>query len=103
MNKANSQFSKSGRNWVRGNYVSARYNHIMPPNERSCGRSDGGLSAGDVNENGGATTASSRHPGGVDLTCADGSGRFANDDIDLKIWQAWGSRNGGEVVDSGSN
>ena len=67
MNKANSQFSKSGRNWVRGNYVTARYNHIMPPNERSCARSDGGLGTGDVNDNGGATTASSRHPGGVNL------------------------------------
>jgi prepilin-type processing-associated H-X9-DG protein len=98
MNKSNSQFSKSGRNWVRGNYVSARYTHIMPPNERSCGRSDGGLNAGDINDNGGATTASSRHSGGVNLTMCDGSARFVHDDIDLKIWQAWGSRNGGEVI-----
>lgn len=103
MNKGNSQFSKSGRNWVRGNYVTARYTHIMPPNERSCARSDGNINADDVNDNGGATTASSRHPGGVNITFADGSGRFATNDIDVNVWQAWGSRNGGEIVDSGSN
>jgi prepilin-type processing-associated H-X9-DG protein len=100
MNKGNAQFSKSGRNWVRGNYVTARYTHIMPPNERSCARKDGNIGAGAVNDNGGATTASSRHPGGVNLTFVDGSGRFATSDIDLAIWQALGSRNGGEVVDS---
>ena len=98
MNKANSQFSKSGRNWVRGNYVSARYNHIMPPNERSCGRSDGGLNAGDINDNGGATTASSRHPGGVNLMRCDGSGGFVTDNVDSAAWQALGSRNGAEVI-----
>jgi prepilin-type N-terminal cleavage/methylation domain-containing protein/prepilin-type processing-associated H-X9-DG protein len=103
MNKANQQFSKSGRNWVRGNYVCARYNHIMPPNERSCARSSGGVNANDVNDEGGATTASSRHSGGVNITFADGSGRFATSDIELRIWQALGSRNGAEVVDSIAN
>jgi type II secretory pathway pseudopilin PulG len=98
MNKANSQFSKSGRNWVRGNYICARYNHIMPPNERSCARSDGSMNADDVNENGGATTASSRHPGGVNLMRADGSGGFVTENCDLAVWQAAGSRNGGEVM-----
>jgi prepilin-type N-terminal cleavage/methylation domain-containing protein len=98
MNKSKFQFSKSGRNWVRGNYASARYNHIMPPNERSCARSDGNLGAGDVNENGGATTASSRHPGGVNLMRADGSGQFVAENVELAAWQAFGSRNGGEVI-----
>ena len=73
MNKNNSQFSKGGRNWVRGNYVSARYNHIMPPNERSCGRSDGSLGATPSTTRVGATAASSRHPGGVNLVFSDGS------------------------------
>jgi hypothetical protein len=98
MNKGNSQFSKSGRNWVRGNFVTARYNHIMPPNERSCARKDGNLGAGAINDDGGATTASSRHKGGVNVTCADGSSQFVADSIDLRIWQAWGSRNGSEII-----
>ena len=33
---AGNQFSRSGRNWVNGNYVVTRYNHVMPPNSRSC-------------------------------------------------------------------
>ena len=33
---AGNQFSRSGRNWVFGNYVTTRYNHVMPPNSRSC-------------------------------------------------------------------
>ena len=98
MNKSNKQLSKSGRNWVRGNYVNTRYNHILPPNARSCGRTDGSLGTDAVNENGGATTASSRHPGGVNLMRADGSGQFVADDVDLTAWQALGSRNGGEVI-----
>jgi prepilin-type N-terminal cleavage/methylation domain-containing protein len=102
MNKKQSQFSKSGRNWTRGNYVSSRYNHIMPPNGTSCSRDSGGGALGtSVNDNGGAVTASSRHPGGVYLTFVDGSSRFATDQIDVRVWQAWGSRNGDEVVDGG--
>jgi len=102
MNTKQSQFSKSGRNWVRGNYATTRYNHIMPPNERSCARKDGGGSLGvSVNDNGGATTASSRHSGGVNLARVDGSVQFVADDIDLSAWRALGSRDGGESSDGG--
>jgi prepilin-type processing-associated H-X9-DG protein len=100
MNTKQSQFSKSGRNWVRGNYVTTRYNHIMPPNERSCSRKDGGASLGvSVNDNGGATTASSRHSGGVNLARVDGSIQFVADNIHLDAWRALGSRDGGESSD----
>lgn len=43
----------------------------------------------------------SRHPGGVQVSCCDGSARFLSDTVDLVIWQALGSIAGGEVV-SGS-
>ena len=100
MNTKQSQFSKSGRNWVRGNYVTTRYNHIMPPNERSCARKDGGGGLGvSVNDNGGATTASSRHVAGVNLARVDGSVQFVADDIDRYAWQALGSRDGDELSD----
>lgn len=103
MNKKQSQCSKSGRNWTRGNYISARYNHIMPPNGKSCSRDSGGGALGvSVNDNGGAATASSRHVGGVNLVNVDGSGQFVSEAVDVKVWQARGSRNGAEVVDSGS-
>jgi len=93
------QFSRSGRNWVRGNFVTTRYNHIMPPNTRSCTRcAAGNVGADQINDNGGATTASSRHPGGVNLATADASIQFISNNIDVNVWWALGSRNGGEVV-----
>jgi prepilin-type N-terminal cleavage/methylation domain-containing protein/prepilin-type processing-associated H-X9-DG protein len=42
--------------------------------------------------------AGSYHPGGVNVGLVDGSGRFVNDTIDLSLWQALGSVNGGEVL-----
>jgi prepilin-type N-terminal cleavage/methylation domain-containing protein/prepilin-type processing-associated H-X9-DG protein len=42
--------------------------------------------------------ASSYHPGGVNVCLADGSVRFVRDSIEFALWQALGSRAGGEVV-----
>lgn len=99
MNVKKQQFSRAGRNWTRGNYVSTRYNHIMPPNQRSCTRKDGGAQLGAaVNDNGGAITASSRHPGGVGLAFVDGSVDFIADSISPEVWASFGSRNGGEAL-----
>jgi prepilin-type processing-associated H-X9-DG protein/prepilin-type N-terminal cleavage/methylation domain-containing protein len=39
----------------------------------------------------------SRHPGGVNVLMADGSVRFIQQNIDLAIWQALGTIQGGEV------
>ena len=94
-----SQFHCAGRNWVRGDYATSRYNHVMPPNGKSCFRTAGGT-ATQVNEAGGAHTASSRHPGGVNYACADGSTRFATNDTDVLVWQAIGSRNGNETLEN---
>src|SRR5262249_17324713 len=41
-------------------------------------------------------TARSRHPGGVNVVMADASVTFVKDTIDLKVWQALGTINGGE-------
>ncbi|WP_428303720.1 DUF1559 domain-containing protein [Lacipirellula sp.] len=95
------QFPCSGRNWTHGDYSPTRYNHIMPPNGNSCTQasSGGNLTATPVNEDGGATTASSQHSGGVNVTMADASTRFVGDSIDRFVWNALGSRDGGETVD----
>jgi len=42
--------------------------------------------------------ARSYHPGGVNVALADGSVRFANDQINQDTWEALASINGGEVV-----
>ena len=43
--------------------------------------------------------ARSSHPGGVNIFLADGSVRFAQDAIDLLVWQALATVEGGEPVD----
>ena len=45
-----------------------------------------------------AVTTRSFHAGGVNVTRADGSTQFFNDNIDLITWRALSTRNGGEVT-----
>jgi len=93
------QFCCAGRNWVHGDYSTSRYTHVMPPNSRSCSHSTGGnLTAIPVNEAGNATTASSRHSGGVNLAMADASTHYISDSVDPLVWSALGSRDGDETV-----
>jgi prepilin-type processing-associated H-X9-DG protein len=47
------------------------------------------------------TTASSRHTGGLNLATADGSVRFVKESINVKVWSAFGSIAGNDVVDAG--
>ncbi len=91
------QISRSGRNWTYGNYIPTRYNHVMPPNSRSCSAGSGGQLDAQVNTSGGATTASSYHPSGVNLALCDGSVRFIKNTISIPVWRAIGSRNGAET------
>lgn len=43
-------------------------------------------------------SARSRHPGGVNASMCDASVRFVTDSIDLLVWRAMATRDGGEVV-----
>ena len=43
-------------------------------------------------------SARSYHPGGVNVSLADGSTRFVSENVDLTIYHALGTRDGGEVV-----
>ena len=93
------QIAASGRNWVWGNYIPNRYNHVMPPNTQSCGRFSGSSRMdASVNDRGGATTASSRHQGGINVALADGSARYIDERIQINVWWALGSINGGEPI-----
>jgi len=40
----------------------------------------------------------SRHAGGVQMALVDGAVIFFDENIDRAVWQAWGTRNGGEVA-----
>ncbi len=81
-NTGGNDASYSGRNWIYGNMIPTRYSQIMPPNSKSCY-----VSGSNPNGNG-ATTASSRHNGGVNLCLADGSTKFVPDDVELTVWHA---------------
>jgi len=91
-----------GSRWLYGAPGHSMYNHLRPPNDP------------DVDCRGGLphsirtnhwwdrlslnVAARSRHPGGVHALFCDGHAQFVNDDIDRSVWQALGSRYGGEVV-----
>ena len=48
----------------------------------------------------GATTASSNHPGGVNVGFGDGSVKFIKDSVNYQTWWGLGTRNMGEIVSS---
>ncbi len=83
-------FNFKGQDWLWGEYGKSLYNHVVPVDSKTC-----------LNGTAyqlGAWTASSLHPGGIHVGFADGGVRFIRQTIDLNVWRALGSRNGGEVL-----
>jgi prepilin-type processing-associated H-X9-DG protein len=81
----------SGQRWADGNAFYTRYHHLLTPGKPSCttGIAD---TDGDL-----AETATSRHPGGVNLMTADGSVRFVKNTIAPAPWKALATIAGGEI------
>jgi prepilin-type N-terminal cleavage/methylation domain-containing protein/prepilin-type processing-associated H-X9-DG protein len=73
------------------------YTHVMMPNQPACYYQDG---SGQTDH--GAISASSRHPGGVNVALADGSVRFVKSTVNPMTWWALGTRSGGEVTSADS-
>jgi prepilin-type processing-associated H-X9-DG protein len=78
----------SGQTWLEGNMNWTGYNHMLPPNRIAC---KNGLTW-----NGVAISASSRHPGGVNVVFADGAVHFVGETVDEGVWRGAGSISGGE-------
>jgi len=97
-----SQISYQGRSWVSGDYISSRYNHVLPPNSHSCRRGSpkDGNNQPIVDEKG-VTTASSHHRGGVNMCLADGATKTVEETIDPTVWRAMGSIAGKEIPREG--
>jgi prepilin-type N-terminal cleavage/methylation domain-containing protein/prepilin-type processing-associated H-X9-DG protein len=95
---ATPQWSFNGRFWHTGNYAVTRYNHLMPPNGKSCVVSGAGALNVRMNYKGTAKAASSRHAGGANYSKADGSVSFISQSVDIATWWALGSRDGGEII-----
>jgi len=81
-------YSNVGAPWLQQYHSTNQYNHVLPPNGRSCMYPPGRI----------ATTANSYHTGGVHTLLCDGSVRFVSDNVDLGKWRALGSISGGEVL-----
>jgi prepilin-type N-terminal cleavage/methylation domain-containing protein len=82
----------AGRSWMLGGAGFTEFLVSGPPNTPvpDCGTS----AAGGI----GVFAARSLHHGGVNVVMADGSARFFSNGIDLRLWRALGTRNGGELV-----
>lgn len=79
-----------GREWARGSYIYATFNHYYPPNFESPD-----CLAGNVM---GRIAARSFHPGCVNVLFLDGHVRSVSDSVELATWRALATRAGGEVA-----
>jgi prepilin-type N-terminal cleavage/methylation domain-containing protein/prepilin-type processing-associated H-X9-DG protein len=85
-------YSNVGAPWTYGYHSTTSYWHSGPPNSRSCMYPPSRI----------ATTANSRHPGGVNVALADGSVRFVKSTVNLQAWRGLGTRNLGEILSADS-
>ena len=74
------------------------YTHVMPPNSKNCVYAYLNPTNPDYNHPMGALSASSRHPGAVNVLFCDGSVKAIKETISPNVWWALGSKAGGEVV-----
>jgi prepilin-type N-terminal cleavage/methylation domain-containing protein/prepilin-type processing-associated H-X9-DG protein len=97
---SNPQESRGGESWLVSGLHFTNYNHCATPNSRvvdcSLNRDDLRLLISRINEQG-IFKATSYHTGGVNAALMDGSVRFFTDGVDLRVWRALSTRNGGEV------
>ncbi len=87
--------------WPFAGYSNSQYNHVAPPNWSGY---DCGLSSAisDTPTEHQIVAPRSEHAGTVVVGFGDGHTQIVSDDIDLLVWRALGSRDGGETIDSGS-
>lgn len=83
--------------WPFAGYDATEYNHVAPPNWKGvdCGSNS---YIPDVAYEHAIIAARSEHPGVVNVTYGDGHVSAVSESIDLNVWRALGTRNGGEPV-----
>jgi prepilin-type N-terminal cleavage/methylation domain-containing protein/prepilin-type processing-associated H-X9-DG protein len=95
----------SGNVWIAGNLNSTMiwdcYNHWMPPNSLGCDNQYDGNTGG-YGSYSDAMPPSSNHPGGVNISMADGHVQFLKNTVAYQSWWAIGTRSSGEVISSDS-
>ncbi len=94
---ANFNWGWKGEWWCFGG--TSIYSHTQTPNRTSCAYSDIGQDGrGTIT----AVTASSKHPGGVNVLFMDGSVRFIKSSVSYQAWYAIATPSYGEVVSADS-
>ena len=84
-------YGNRGFGWIAGKPMATSFSAYLPPNS----------DVPDMHAHGiGFFSARSNHPGGVNSLFADGSVRFVRDRIDLALWRALATRDGGEAVEA---
>lgn len=83
--------------WPFAGYDSTQYNHVAPPNwsGTDCGTYSSICDAPDEHA---IVAARSEHPRSVNVAFGDGHVKTMRDDVDLTVWRALGTRNGGEAI-----
>ena len=81
-----------GREWARGSFIYATFNHYLTPNSKSLDCLSGNV--------GGRMAARSFHSGGVNVLFVDGHIQFVKDTVNVSTWRAIATRSGGEVISS---
>jgi prepilin-type processing-associated H-X9-DG protein len=80
-----------GREWSRGSFVMAAYNHFYPPNSPKPDCTNKGRAQA-------ITAARSLHPGVVNTLLCDGHVQAIKNSVNLTVWRALSTRGGSEIV-----
>ena len=101
-NKASKDLPNAvGARWCMGVMGWAMFNTILTPNEKKWTACRVGC-AGCGIDNTHIMSATSLHPGGVNVCMGDGSVKFIKDSVNRITWWGLGTRDGGEVISSSS-
>jgi prepilin-type N-terminal cleavage/methylation domain-containing protein/prepilin-type processing-associated H-X9-DG protein len=90
-----------GFSWANGEYRTTLFNHALRPNDPTMDCMGVLMKPPPENRDRlyaayGWRAARSRHPGGVNVTLADGTVRFVEDGVDPAVWKAAATRASGE-------
>jgi hypothetical protein len=80
-----------GAGWIHGREYYGAYNHYLPPNSAWMDMNTCGYGIFGVRSN---------HGSGAHIVRCDGGVQFVANSIELRVWRAYGTRAGAEIISS---